>query len=230
MKTQKTAVQMLIAPDSLRWQGVMLLLCSDGSIYSSDDPEKGWDPLYPPLPEEHAKTITEIFEDEPLMPDPPPLGLVAALRVIERETVDFFYKIREDEGKGWQGPRMIAWEAATQRVRSFLSGAPIAGTGIDQLVTGVAMIANERERQVHVKGYDADHDAEHADGELLRVAGELVSYVDPHMVMDVEDDWNIIGKTEHRFGDDKEGAEIRLLTIAGALIAAEIDRRTCAKR
>lgn len=51
-----------------------------------------------------------------------------------------------------------------------------------------------------------------------------MTWVDPRVSIDPQDPWGIIARTERKHPDEEE-AEIRLLTIASALIAAEIDRR-----
>lgn len=94
---------------------------------------------------------------------------------------------------------------------------------------GVALIAAERRRQIEEKGYTAQHDDEHADSEILHVAGELVNYVDPGITLDPDDHWGIINRTDCKYPDDESAADLRLLVIAGALIAAEIDRRQRAR-
>lgn len=88
---------------------------------------------------------------------------------------------------------------------------------------GLNIVARERLRQVEEEGFDATHDAQHTEGELLSVAGEIVGYVDPKVSLDVDDPWGIIARTEKKkLGEPHE--TVRLLTIAGALIVAEIDR------
>jgi hypothetical protein len=92
---------------------------------------------------------------------------------------------------------------------------------------GASLIADERERQIREKGYTAEHD-DLSEGELLACA-KLIA-------QDVLADQNSAGARrtwpDHRaghvrrkYGDD----HIRRLTIAGALIAAEIDRLIRAK-
>lgn len=73
--------------------------------------------------------------------------------------------------------------------------------------TGVELISKERWNQVYNKGYDLDHDAGHDNGELAKNASILIFEDEEN------DDWDLITKDR-----------IRNLSIAGALIAAEIDR------
>lgn len=101
---------------------------------------------------------------------------------------------------------------------------------------GATMIAEERARQVEKEGWDADHDKQHSRQELLWAA---VAYVANamhklgvkegiarvsygHKIISYEDVFprNWLRKYDKR---SKHGT-IRSLTIAGALIAAEIDR------
>lgn len=97
----------------------------------------------------------------------------------------------------------------------------VTGNGID-------LIAAERRRQYFDEGYDADHDDQHGHAELAKVAAVLaVDGTDAH----VFDRWGEFGtendpwgmRTKH--GYEAGGDDVRKLTIAGALIAAEIDRR-----
>lgn len=77
--------------------------------------------------------------------------------------------------------------------------------------TSVRLIANERIRQISSEGYDASHDDEHVSGELVRAA---MSYLTNGSVP-----WpwtDTLPKIK--------STTIQKLTIAGALIAAEIDR------
>ena len=72
--------------------------------------------------------------------------------------------------------------------------------------TGSEMIADERRRQIDVKGYTAQHDDEITDGNLAKMAEELVGS-------------NLWWNT-----DGQRSGRIRTLVVAGALLAAEIDR------
>jgi hypothetical protein len=94
------------------------------------------------------------------------------------------------------------------------------------MVTGIDWIEVERERQVSREGYDAAHDAAHNKGELIRAAivylGRAVSEA---MGVDLSLDFFWPWRESER--NDRAGST-RLLIIAGALIAAEIDRRIAA--
>jgi len=108
--------------------------------------------------------------------------------------------------------------------------------------TGAELISIERERQMSEEGWTAEHDDEHTEGELALVAvcyatplpifikkehGTNIGFVDP---------WPWFDEVEvTRYGDGartkvkvwdkrKKHSKLRKLIIAGALIAAEIDR------
>lgn len=81
-------------------------------------------------------------------------------------------------------------------------------------------ISQERLRQIADEGYDAAHDDEHRDGTIAVIAAELAlehtgAILDHDRCALVRDEWGLVAK--HR--DIR-----RRLVIAGALIAAEIDR------
>lgn len=109
--------------------------------------------------------------------------------------------------------------------------------------TGAELIVQERKRQMLQEGWTAKHDDEHTDGELAiaaalyatpvplyakRKKGEHFEYFDPWPWWDVEN--------YDRYGDGginipvsawdkrKKHPKLKRLIIAGALIAAEIDR------
>ena len=87
-------------------------------------------------------------------------------------------------------------------------------------MTGIELIAAERERQVSVKGWTLEHDDEHTYGELVDAAicyAQCESYANTSNIFPWE-------KEFWKPSDDP----IRNLSKAGALIAAEIDRlRRC---
>ncbi|HEY1186801.1 MAG TPA: hypothetical protein VGE74_04045 [Gemmata sp.] len=94
-------------------------------------------------------------------------------------------------------------------------------------MNGAELIAKERERQIYEKGYLAGHDDEHADGSLLiaglllgcDVAGHALANVDPPDLNGPWPDALLLRVREKHAGD-----AMRQLVIAGAMIAAEIDR------
>lgn len=87
---------------------------------------------------------------------------------------------------------------------------------------GLGLIAAERTRQIEVKGYTAEEDDDYRSGEILQAATELLLKVDYSEPM--ADIWGIIQRTKYKFPDPVQ-ADFRLLVIAGALVAAELDRR-----
>lgn len=93
----------------------------------------------------------------------------------------------------------------------------------EKMLSGVELIAAERRRQVEVEGWTAEHDDEHRWGALTKVAATLAVLHTDAIVTDPVGEFETGGRTwglAEKHGRD----EIRCLTIAGALIAAEIDR------
>ena len=84
--------------------------------------------------------------------------------------------------------------------------------------TGVELIQAERSRQLDKEGWGYDHDNEHTNHELARaaVAYTLASFMKYHGVSRYWP-WDRIWW--------KPASPIRMLVKAGALIAAEIERR-----
>lgn len=113
------------------------------------------------------------------------------------------------EGHGWRSVPLYRAPAYTS-------------TGQEPM-NGIQLIAAERERQI-AKGYDSTHDDQHDDAMIVQVAQEIIAYVDPTVSLDVADPWGIIKRTERKYPNEND-SDLRLLVIAGALIAAEIDRR-----
>jgi hypothetical protein len=90
-------------------------------------------------------------------------------------------------------------------------------TGIE--MPGVEMIAAERQRQMNVEGYTQDHDDGHTDGELAAAAESYLFALRHRTPLD----WSV---PPWPFGEPmKRTSPIRNLVKAGALVAAEIDRR-----
>ncbi len=88
------------------------------------------------------------------------------------------------------------------------------------------MIVEERVRQLEEEGFDAERDDGYVEGQLLEVAHELVDECyplqgpgEPEHVMDCN------GRSLIAKHVGSPAGEMRMLVIAGALIAAEIDRR-----
>jgi hypothetical protein len=89
------------------------------------------------------------------------------------------------------------------------------------MTTGAELIAAERERQ-REKGFDAEHDAAHTNGELVR-AGIAFALVALDQGARATQFWPFVepmmGDLDRRLGDS-----LPELVKAGAMIAAEIDR------
>lgn len=114
------------------------------------------------------------------------------------------------------------------RLDIVLAGAVL---GIGQ--SGVGLIHRERLRQIHEdhRGarYTAEHDDQHTDGSILVAAGMIAMDVsggthttDPELEHDEDAEWTerLAAHVQRKYADDP----IRRLAIAGAMIAAEIDR------
>jgi hypothetical protein len=98
-------------------------------------------------------------------------------------------------------------------------------------MTGTERIAAERKRQIEREGWTPEHDACYVSGELSIAAacyavnklpeGDLIHIRNVDM-MDDGFPW------EPKFDKREQHSRLRSLEIAGALIAAEIDRMTAA--
>jgi len=92
-------------------------------------------------------------------------------------------------------------------------------------MTGIELIAAERERQISEEGWTAKHDDSQSSGSLALAATSYVMPADRRVLTDFTKDAPPI---EWPWGDDwwkpTPNDRIRELTKAGALIAAEIDR------
>ena len=107
---------------------------------------------------------------------------------------------------------------------------------------GTELIAEERQRQIDKEGWTAEHDDTHDEGELAIAA---ICYASPVPIFIKEEHERSIGFIDPwpwfdtvevtRYGDGlttqvpawdkrKKHSKLRKLVIAGALIAAEIDR------
>ena len=112
-----------------------------------------------------------------------------------------------------------ALDTAQREVQGGLrGGCRERGGGV--MERGAGLIAAERRRQIVAEGWTAEHDDHHTAGELaiaaasLAVSGTDATIDDPH---NVDTEW---GHIVERHADNR----LRQLAIAGALIAAEIDR------
>ncbi len=90
-------------------------------------------------------------------------------------------------------------------------------------MSGIELIAAERDRQINEEGWCASHDAEHTSGELSLLAAcyILKNYTFADLEKQVESELSAYWGSDEWL---KYKNVIRDLTKAGALIAAEIDR------
>lgn len=85
-------------------------------------------------------------------------------------------------------------------------------------VSGLALIAAERERQRTKEGYSSNHDDQHGNFEMTRSAVAYALHASGRL--DADQHWPF-GSCEWK---PSAGDPVRDLVKAGALIAAEIDR------
>lgn len=83
--------------------------------------------------------------------------------------------------------------------------------------SGIELIADERRRQIEAEGYDAAHDDLHNEDELVRAA---VYYLDETTGVNFDVYWPWQRSLNKRSTYSRQ----QLLIVAGALIAAELDR------
>lgn len=88
----------------------------------------------------------------------------------------------------------------------------------------IKTIAAERDRQITVEGYDARHDDKHVHGQIAMAAAcytapEKIYVLDPPVAY-VDDPF----PWEEEYDKRQKHSRLRSLAIAGALIAAEMDR------
>lgn len=93
------------------------------------------------------------------------------------------------------------------------------------MTTGVELIANERRRQVKEEKYGKVHDDKHTDQSIAMAAAHYASPGEALMIDHTgayvemwPDNWDIEYNKKDKHGRKKQ------LVIAGALIAAELDR------
>lgn len=89
-------------------------------------------------------------------------------------------------------------------------------------MTGIELIAAERQRQIEKEGWTVEHDRQHKNGELAQAAS---CYAMKRCVTDpfqapIQWPWSL------EYWKPTPDNRIKELTKAGALIAAEIDRLT----
>ena len=87
--------------------------------------------------------------------------------------------------------------------------------------TGVEIIAEERQRQIEVKGWTSDNDDRYVDEQLAEAAA---TYALPNLWRNSPDRIPITWPFHNRWWKPTPENRIKELAKAGALIAAEIDR------
>ena len=116
--------------------------------------------------------------------------------------------------RGGPGPNLAELRAEVERLQQLIE----AGSGAHQ-------IATERQRHFVEERWTEDHDDEHSKGELAQAAELYVfAYTHPEAARAVPDEWPWDPewwKPESKPGNPSD----RDLVKAGALIAAELDRR-----
>lgn len=111
-------------------------------------------------------------------------------------------------------------------------------------MTGIELIAAERKRQIEEEGWSLEHDDQHTTGALVAAAIAYAALETMYVYRSVGDDHVFVDATsrlpffreveETRYSDDssryriysekKQYSRIQSLIVAGAFIAAEIDR------
>ena len=92
---------------------------------------------------------------------------------------------------------------------------------VENVKTGVELIAEERRRQIEVKGWTTEHDARHTNNSLAMAA---VCYAIPPIQRGFRCDAPMIWPWSAEWWKPCPKDRVRELVKAGALIAAEIDR------
>ena len=97
--------------------------------------------------------------------------------------------------------------------------------------TGSELIAEERQRQIEKEKWSEEHDDQHIDRSLIMAAISYASSAVPTLIKEVgfsrygEISYHDIWPWDKKYDKRKQHDDIKKLQIAGALIAAEIDRR-----
>ena len=88
--------------------------------------------------------------------------------------------------------------------------------------TPIELIKEERERQISKKGWSREHDDGHTDGSIRVAAAQCAcDGTDAEVVDPLDRDWGI---TDRHGYAGQEPDEMHILSIAGALIVAEMER------
>lgn len=147
-----------------------------------------------------GSTVPEPYIPEPEPPDPPMDDLL-----------DRIANEAEDTGRVEVGP------CDAQRLRGLAHRL----RAVPEPTSGTDLITEERRRQIEREGWTPEHDDEHRNGEMaISAACYAVEGTDAEVTVHGEDAWQWGSCHDKRKKHDK----LRRLAIAGALIAAEIDR------
>ena len=102
--------------------------------------------------------------------------------------------------------------------------------------TGIELIAEERQRQIEKEGWDSTHDAEHAGGDMIgasmcyaanalnKIHGEEMARAQIRSYDENGGEWMDAWPWSKDWDKREKHDAKRSLIIAGALIAAELDR------
>lgn len=159
-----------------------------------------WDVVEAALPRWRAVTETE------------PAPNTDVLFLLDKDGVGVGW--RHDDSATVDGDCIIM-----SRIRGWQPLPPAGPVAPPRVSTGADLIAAERQRQMVKEGWTPEHDAEHMSGELAWAA---VCYAAPKSVYvdGGAEPWPWAKEWDKRDKHDRQ----RRLVIAGALIAAEIDR------
>ena len=118
-------------------------------------------------------------------------------------------------GGKWRCPDCVTqYMYDLEQENQALADALVENSGISK---GLGMIARERARQRYVEGFTPEHDAQYTEHELPKCAAFYADPLHDHHLWPATWDRATWDKT-------KSHCRQRQLAIAGALIAAEIDR------
>lgn len=94
---------------------------------------------------------------------------------------------------------------------------------IQEIKTGIELIAEERKRQIEIEGWTKEHDANYIDNELSKAG---ICYATPEMYRRYSENHSeLLGwPWDMKWWKPTPMDRIKELVKAGALIAAEIDR------
>lgn len=99
------------------------------------------------------------------------------------------------------------------------ANAKAIANGLNMMGSGLELIAIERSEQIEKHGFDALHDSENENGELKEAAMFLLTGEDKYFPSLWDEGWWIRFKNKIESND-----KIEVLKVAGAFVAAEIDR------